>query len=498
MKMTRVFMPVFLFGLLFTSCSKEDEVTDNPQGELPKEETRNLEVEKFIYSGMNEIYLYKADVPELADDYFSSDDEKDDFLESFDSPEDLYDGIQSSQDRFSFMTNDYIALENSFKGVSKTTGMNYSLGIISGTDNVWGIVRYVLPGTSAEAEGVKRGDVFTEVNGTQLTRSNYQDLLASSTITIDINYIENNTITPTGETKTLSNVEYTANPVYIAKTFDVNGSKAGYLMYNSFTANFDDELNAAFAQFKSEGITDLILDLRYNGGGSVATAVGLAGMITGQFKGEIFLREQWNEKYQNAWESESYVNRFKDKITIHRGTDDETEELLNSLQLNKVYVLTSRRSASASELVINGLEPYIDVVQIGDVTTGKFQASVTLYDSPNFGRTGANPNHRYAIQPLVMKSANRDGISDYINGLTPDVKIVEDLSNYGELGSKDELLLGAALNHIAGLPQDEEKAAQAQKLADKFRIFGESGMELPTYQRMYLEKLPVQLERDLE
>src|SRR5690606_22500879 len=78
------------------------------------------------------------------------------------------------------------------------------------------------------------------------------------------------------------------------------------------------------------------------------------------------------------------------------------------LNLDKVYVLTTNRTASASELIINGLSPYIDVVQIGDRTTGKSQASVTLYDSENFSKQNANPSHKYAIQPLVAVSVNSE------------------------------------------------------------------------------------------
>lgn len=89
-------------------------------------------------------------------------------------------------------------------------------------------------------------------------------------------------------------------------------------------------------------------------------------------------------------------------------------------------------------MVINGLDPYIKVVQIGETTTGKFQASVTLYDSPNFGRTAANTAHTYAIQPLVLKSVNSVGVSDYILGLDPDYLISEDFENLGQLGDPEE------------------------------------------------------------
>ena len=110
------------------------------------------------------------------------------------------------------------------------------------------------------------------------------------------------------------------------------------------------------------------------------------------------------------------------------------------------------RTASASELLINGLEPYINVVQIGERTTGKFQASTTLYDSEDFGRRGANPNHTYAIQPMIFKTLNANGKTDYHDGLNPDIELIEDIENLGIIGDLNEPLLQAALNDIQGIP----------------------------------------------
>lgn len=505
MKKTRLLLPFFVFGFLFTSCSKDDDITEEPIVEIeePVEEaeeeadTRNLEVEEFIYAGMNEIYLYKADVPTLADGYFSTELEWRNFLDGFDSPLDLYEGLQTSMDGFSFMTENYVALENNFAGKATTNGMQLGL-FLFGNNEILAIVNYVLPNTPAEEKGIKRGVAFTEVNGKRMTLSNYQGLLAAQNYTITIAEIKGSSIYATEETVTLNKVEYNTNPVYITKTMDVDGRKVGYLMYNSFTANYDEQLNNAFAELQTAGITDLVLDLRYNGGGSVASAVGLAGMITGQYKDQVFLKQQWNEKYQNAWPAESYINRFKDNITLDRQLESERDVLLNSLGLNKVYVLTTDRTASASELIINGLDPYIDVVQIGTTTTGKFQASVTLYDSPNFGREGANENHTYAIQPLVYKSTNKDGVSDYVEGIDPDIEVEEDPGNMGVLGDKNEPLLKAALNQIAGIAQDQDEIAMAKRASFNFKLVGESGMNEPGYQRMYIEELPDALKQHLK
>jgi len=489
MKIKKLLVPAIAAALVLGSCTKDDvpkEPIVDGNGNEEEENTQNFEVEEFIYSGMEEIYLYKADVPELGYGFFPTTEAKEKFFTSFETPEDLfYDGLVASQDRFSFLVDDYVSLENSFKGVSTTNGMSLGLVLYSG-DKVLAYVRYVLPNTSAEAAGIKRGDMFIKVDGVQMDENNYQDLLAKSSYEIEVAYLNGNTITSTGEKVTLTQAEYNSNPVYIVKTLDVEGVKVGYLMYNSFTSNYDDDLNAAFLELKNAGISELVLDLRYNGGGSVETAVDISSMITGQFENEIFMKEQWNEKYQNAWEPESYINRFNTKVN--------SGATINSLNLSKVYVLTTNRTASASELVINGLDPYINVVQVGGTTTGKFQASVTLYDSSNFGRQNANPNHTYAIQPLVLKSVNSAGKSDYVDGLTPDVAIEENLGALGTLGDPSEPLLNAALNHILGKAQKQQAIAKAKEMSQKFELIGETGMDSPLYQEMYIEELPAGLE----
>ncbi|MHA6281080.1 S41 family peptidase [Salinimicrobium sp. CAU 1759] len=494
MKMKNFPLLFAFFALIFTSCSKDDEVLEqNLNSKNPEETVDNtaLEVEDFIYSGMNEIYLYKADVSVLANDYFATEDEKFDFLAGFTSPENLFESLKSNDDRFSFMTDDYEALEDRFNGISSSTaGMEFGLGRISGTDNLFGFLQYVIPNTSAAEAGLTRGTVFTEINGQKLTINNLQSLLDNNTFTINIGKVEDGTLVLTDETVTLSQSTYTENPVHVVKTIDLNGKKVGYLMYNSFIANFDDELNLAFGELKGQGVSELVLDLRYNGGGNVETAIDLASMITGQFNGQVFMREQWNEEYQAYFEAndpERLTQLFDNKI--------RNGQAINSLNLSKVYVLTTESTASASELIINGLEPYIDVVQIGEPTTGKFQASVTLYDSEDFSKSGVNKNHKYALQPLVLKSANVDGKSDYVDGLFPDVEISENINNLGILGDPEEPFLRAALDHMQGISISATTSAQQKAKESNLKIVGDGDMFQPDYQRMYLDKVPDILKR---
>lgn len=473
-----LFLALFLINLL-NGCSEDMDDVIEPAG--------SSDIKNFIWRGMNNIYLYKSDVPALADDRFASQEELDEFLDNFSSPESLfYDGLLAPQDRFSFLVDNYIELEKAFDGISVANGMQYGLARASSTSNlVLGYVRYVLPNTSAAAQGMERGDLFNSVDGEQMTLDNYSRLLEPASYTLGLAEFQDGEIVPTGEQVTLEKVEYTANPVFITKIIDTPQGKVGYLMYNGFTRPFDPQLNEAFAFFQAEGITDLILDLRYNGGGSVESAVDLSSMITGQFEGQVFAREQWNADYQAYFEEnepERLVNLFNS--SIHTG------ENINSLNLSRVYIITTLRTASASELVINGLTPYIEVIQVGETTTGKFQASTTLYDSEDFGRAGANPGHTYAIQPLIYISLNSEGNSRFINGLPPDVEIEEDVLNLGILGDPNEPLLQATLNTIAGLPQQAIKLKQID-----FEQVGESGMDELLYKEMYSLKKPPRLKQ---
>ena len=427
---------LLVFATLLTSCFKDND------DEL--QVASALDIQNFIYRGLNFFYLYKADTPELANDAFASQGDLDAFLNTFSSPEALFDFLLSSQDRFSLLVDDYIALENALAGVTMNNGMEYGLvRYPDGSGNVFGYVRYVLPNTDAESKGLSRGIIFNTVDGTQITEDNFSSLFDPDTYTIGLATFDGTNITPTGDSVELTKMEYSENPVYIANTFDIMGQKVGYLMYNSFTRDFDPQLNAAFAQFQADGVTDLILDLRYNGGGSVETASDLSSMITGQFTGEIFYTEEWNADRQDEYANNGLFNQ-----NISNG------DAINSLNLTRVYIITTGRTASASELVINGLDPYITVNQVGGTTTGKFQASFILYDAPapDFSRAQANPDHTYAMLPLVFKTANANGFTDFIDGLPPDVLMEEDYANLGVLGDTSEPLLAAALAEIFPSP----------------------------------------------
>lgn len=412
------------------------------------------EINDFVWKGMNLYYLYKDEIPNLANDRFTNNEDYASYLNSYSSPDDLFESLihqRETVDKYSWIVDDYIALEQFFSGLSTSNGMEYSLYLQpNSTTEVFGVARLILNNSDADNKGLERGDIFIAVDGVPLSSTNFSNLLSPNNYTLSLATYNDNETTETTDDTVVSNSEtiilskqaYTENPIYTTNTFNVNGENVGYLFYNGFTADFDTQLNNAFADFKANNIQHLILDLRYNSGGSVNSAILLSSMITGQFTGDVYSTEQWNDEFQQAFENEN------PELLINRFVDNDDGVALNSLNLEKVYILATDRSASASELVINSLDPYIDVVHIGDYTSGKYQASTTLYDSDNFRRDGANQSHTYAMQPLIFKSLNSVGKTDYDEGLEPDISLLESFNDLGIIGNENEKLLAAALADI--------------------------------------------------
>ncbi len=473
---------LFIAVFAFQSCQDNDDVAP----------PASLDIQDFIWKGMNQYYLWQADVPNLGDDRFADQAELNTFLKGYPVPEELFDALRVDKtiDRFSWIVDDYLELEGTLQGTTKNNGVDFGLSRKPGsTTEVFGYVRYIIANSDASTKDIKRGDFFTAVNGTQLTLSNYEALLFGSNENYTLNLADFNgtTIVANGKSVALTKTVLSENPILINKVITSGSHKIGYLMYNGFYANYDTQLNEAFASLKSQGVTDLVLDLRYNGGGSVQTATRLASMITGQFTGQVFAKQQWNAKINAYFEAENpaaLINSFTDKI----GTTS-----INSLNLTKVYILTTQSTASASELVINGLKPHITVVQIGDVTVGKNVGSVTLYDSPTFGSENRNPTHRYAMQPIVLKIVNSTGFGDYFNGLQPDYLLKETISTYGVLGDPSEPLLSTAIGKITGTTR-----MLKQNTSKEFEFVNDTKSIKGIQNQMYLEKAPEGLLKALE
>ncbi|GAB1857364.1 S41 family peptidase [Flavobacteriaceae bacterium MHTCC 0001] len=433
---------LILATLVLTGCFDDRDDLTSPEG-------LQSNLNNFVWKAMNTTYLYKSEIPNLADNRFGSNEEYNDYLSSFDAPESLFESLiyqREAVDRFSRIYPDYIALEQLLSGTFKTNGMEFSLFAAPNSDtDLVAVVRLVLKGSDADNKGVKRGDLFSQINGTIITRTNTNNLFNQDNYTINLgDYNDNGTtetsddsITLNGTNISLEKSQFTENPIYINEVFQVGGESVGYLMYNGFTSGSENELNTVFGNFKSSNVQHLILDLRYNPGGSVRTTTFLASMITGQFNGQVFERLVYNNNLQDL----NFDYLFSDRIGGNT---------INSLGLNKLYVLTTSRTASASEGIINSLRPYIDVIQVGTETTGKTQASTILYDSPDFSREGVTPAHTYALRPLIANGVNKNNEAVPGTGIPPSIGFdyTERSLNLGVLGDINEPLLALAITDI--------------------------------------------------
>jgi len=471
-----------LLVLTLLSCSKTDEFelpsTINPtSGEVA--------VQDFMWKAMNFWYFWQEEVPDLADDRFQNTTEGREaytaFLASEENPADFFrNRLQFNEDRFSFFNADYRELTNSLAGISRSNGVQFGLVRLANGQNLFGYVRYILPNSDGATKAIERGDLFTGVDGQPLTDANFRDLLFgdNNTYTLDMAEFIDGEVTPNDKEVTLTKQEALAeNPVFISKIFEINGESIGYLMYNKFTNEYDDDLYNAFEAFGTSGVDNLIVDLRYNPGGSVNTTRLLASMIYGTNTSDLFLRKRYNDKIQAQRSTSQLEVYFADRVG---------SRTINSLELPKLYVLTSGSSASASELLINSLEPYMDVIQIGDVTRGKNEFSTTLVDDRDNSYLYTpsrvdkiNPNNQWAIQPLLGRNENADGFSDFTSGLVPDIQQREDLSNLGTLGDQNEPLLARAIQEIIGVAGKRNFTVKVP-----IKIMGSSQMMDPLHNKM--------------
>ncbi|MFS4492141.1 S41 family peptidase [Maribacter sp. 2308TA10-17] len=470
--MKKYLLLLLAFGLIVTSCKKNDndvptEIAEEEQEETPVVKTRaDYRTQDFIWQIMNINYFWQEDVADLADDKFTSLDEDPSYVEFLaqgaDDPADFFYnlcfehknivGDEAATDRFSRLTDDYNTLLQNLQGVSKSNGLKFGLGTITGTNNLFGLVRYVLPDSDAAGKDIKRGDFFTGVNGVDLTQDNYRELLFGDADTYILNLarLDNGFIENTGQEVSLTKEEnFGENPIQLNQVIERGGNKIGYLMYNSFAAAYDEDLNNAIGELKTAGINELILDLRYNGGGRLTSALQLASSIYGTKTDELFVRNRWNSKIQPLVSTENLETNFTDK------TIDGS--VINELNLTQLYVITSGSTASASELIINGLEPYVKIIQVGDKTVGKNEFSLTFIDDldgnivlTNTSTPNVNPENQWALTPLCGRVENADGFSDYTSGFTPEHQLREDLGNLGILGDLREPLLALTLAVIDG------------------------------------------------
>lgn len=460
----------------------------SPTGPDPDPGGQEASAEKqFVWNAMNEWYLYQAQVPDLADSRFSGDAEFQEYLNGFASAEALFGELQIADDPYSFFIDDYEEYEQQQDGIYAALGFNYGYILLSDEETIIGYVQYVVPDSPADNAGLERGDIFTQIDGTSLNINNYAGLLRdNSAHTLTMAEIRDNNVVETGETITVEQAQVQEDPIYLSTVIDTSNTKVGYLMYNAFQGNSHAALNDVMSDFQAQGIDELVLDLRYNGGGAVITSQTLASMISGLGSENVYAHFRYNEK-KSQYDGTEY---FLEEVPIRNEQGDYDDTIpMNTLNLDRLYVLTSNFTASASEALINSLKPFMEVILIGYTTEGKDVGSVTLYDAaPNYtNKTNINPDHKKAIQPIVVAITNTDG-ERYRNGFAPDTEVREHhfLEDLPPIGSPDDPLFSEAISMITGQPAKRARPSAAMLMRESSLLEGSTELQ-PRRSEMYIE-----------
>lgn len=403
---------------------------------IPKEDI--LKDSALFYS--RDIYLWNEQIPATFNAKNYSDLEK---VMLAIRPYSVEAGFADPVDRFSFAIKqtEWDAMSEGMGTTSTTTGTEGDFGMtvffrVEGDLRV----RLVEPLSPAGLAGIKRGWRITKINGnTDITTANSDFIVDNiyDAATAKVTFLK-----PDGSTVELdlARGHYQEKAVYLDSVYTISNKKIGYLVFNSFlgnTADIQDEFQRVFSKFGSAGVTEVVMDLRYNGGGYVSLQQKLANyLVSTSANGGVMM----NQVYNNANAVNNETTKFKKEGTLN---------------LSRVYFIVSNATASASELLINNLRPYMDVKLIGANTYGKPVGFFPI------------PVGEWYIFPVSFRSTNKNGEGNYFNGLTVNAKVADGLDK--DWGDITEARLASAIKNIttgsfrvAAEPEYQEPAAIAK------------------------------------
>lgn len=446
-------------------------------------------VSQFVYDGMSLFYLWADEVKN-----------KTPGIEDF-NPTKYFYSILSTTDTehgWSWITDDVDELMAGFQGeATDAFGFNpLPLWEDNSYTAIIGFVRYVYPNTPAEEAGLKRGEVISKIDGKTIGLNNYHTLYGANRETT-FTVLDQNFENPR-EVKIMP-AKINTNPVLFSNIYEIEGKKIGYLFYTEFISNYNESLHQKFAEFKTAGVTDLVLDLRYNPGGGISAATYLASLIapvSAVESGSPFSIMSYNNYVNSAydkndWDRSSYLGSFDEK-----NYSDPVSANINNGDLN-VYVIALGSSASASELLTFCLKPYMNIKHIGEKTSGKYTASWTIHAYKDFNSTvqsvykesslsasQKNILKNWAMQPIVGRYTDKNN-KDFIatNGLIPDYPIESQEYNtksWKPIGDPDDYLLAKAISLITGSPYPPAAAAESQTKSSSMQQLKSANLFSPT------------------
>jgi hypothetical protein len=296
------------------------------------------------------------------------------------------------------------------------------------------VIAYVLKGSPGEKAGLKRGDIILKVDDQTITNSNYTTILSNQTLKLGLGDFANDAFVSNGKSVTVTKVQLQTNPILADTIIAWSGKKVGYLAYSQFLTSFDDSLRAIFGRFKSAGVNELVLDFRYNGGGYVVSSDLITNLTVKDAAarvGKLMNKKVFNAGYTAYLEKNEGASAFE---TLFKSEPN------NLGTLNRVFVLTAGNTASASELVINNLKPFMEVILIGENTYGKNVGSFSI----------SHPTKKwdYGLQPISFLTENANKESNYgtVSGFTPNYILKDNVLPYKTLGNPGETYLSKALS----------------------------------------------------
>jgi len=405
-----------------------------------------IDEEHWIRSWTNDLYLWYREVPDPDVKGFAT---ALDYFDVMKTSATTASGKPKDQFHFTYTTADWESLSQS--GVEASYGLQWALLATKPPREL--VVAFVEPGSPAAAANLDRGAEVKSIDGVDLVNGSDVDTLNNGISPANLNETHTFVVVDRGSTTPrtvmLTSASITSVPVQNVHTLPAPNDKVGYLLFNDHIATAEKGLADAVTQLRAAQITDLVLDIRYNGGGYLAIASQLAYMIAGPTPtaGKVFERESFNDKHQTTdpfdgrpLEPTPFIDQALD-YGLPPAQQPPPGQALPHLDLSRVFVLTGSGTCSASEAVMNGLAGVgVKVIQIGKTTCGK---PYGFFPADNCGTT------YFSIQ---FQGVNDKGFGDYADGFTPGgvntgCVVADDFGH--ALGDPAEGRLAAALTYRA-------------------------------------------------
>ena len=387
---------IALSVLLVTSCKKDD--TEPEKVPTPDEIARDE-----FYSIMKSYYLWDKLMPVVV-------------KEDYPGPRELLEAMRYEKlDRWSYVQ-DYADYVNQSQAIFVGHGIRIGLDYNNKTR-----IAQIYNKSPMYALGVRRGWVIKKLNDTDLAPifiagdgEAYYNLIGPSTAGVTNKFLF---VTPEGKDSTITTTKstFTLNTVLYYDTLHLKTGITGHLVFEQFVQPSNAELETAFAFFKANNINNIIVDLRYNGGGDLSVLQNLAAHIGGSSKfGKPFLTLTHNQQQTSR------------NQTYNFGT------VASPVSVAKMIVITTRSTGSASEDLINGLKPFMEIKTVGDTTNGK---PVGMY--------GFKQSTLYMFWPISFELLNTAGEGEFYDGFFPEKYVPDDITH--DWGDRNESCLKEAI-----------------------------------------------------